>query len=119
MNNNKFVGAVLVPVFVCIITFMLFPLFLGLGVMLYDYNPLKAENPFVGLGNLKRLFTDSVFHTGLKNTMFFVFITVGLNICITLVVAELICSLRNNWQRGFLRVVFFMPCVAPLVRNQV
>ena len=119
MQHNKFVSAVLIPIFSFIALFSVFPLLLGLGITMFDYNPLEAHHPFLGLDNIKRLFTDPVFQTGFKNTLFFVVVTVGLNITITLILAQIISSMKRNWMRGFFRVLFFMPCVAPLVASSV
>jgi len=119
MQNNKFVGAVLIPIFVCMAVFSVLPLLMGLGITFFDYNPLEANHPFLGLANINRLFQDPVFKTGLKNTLIFVVVTVSLNIGITLLLAQIISSMHRNWMRGFFRVLFFMPCVAPLVASSV
>lgn len=119
MKNNRFVAASLAPMFAFLLVFSVLPLILGLGITMFDYNPLAAHHPFVGLDNIRGLFTDNVFKVALKNTLTFVVVTVALNIAITLFFAQIISSLRRNWMRGFLRVVFFMPCVAPLVAASV
>lgn len=119
MKNNKFVFAVLTPIFLCLIIFLLVPIFMGLGLSLFDYNPLAASSPFVGLDNFKRLLSDEVFLISLKNTVFFVVVTVTLNIVLTLLIAQAISSMRSNKTRSFLRVVFFMPVVAPLAASSL
>ena len=43
------------------------------------------------------------------------FVTVTLNIVITLILAQLITVLSSNKIRSFFRTMFFIPCVAPLV----
>ena len=119
MKNNKFVFAVLTPIFLCMIIFLLVPIFMGLGLSLFDYNPLAASSPFVGLDNFKKLLSDEVFLISLKNTVFFVVVTVTLNIVLTLLIAQVISSMRSNKTRSFLRVVFFMPVVAPLAASSL
>ena len=119
MKNNKFVFAVLTPIFLCMIIFLLVPIFMGLGLSLFDYNPLAASSPFVGLDNFKRLLSDEVFLISLKNTVFFVVVTVTLNIVLTLLIAQVISSMRSNKTRSVLRVVFFMPVVAPLAASSL
>jgi multiple sugar transport system permease protein/raffinose/stachyose/melibiose transport system permease protein len=119
MRNNRFVAIVLAPVFLFLFVFSVLPVFLGLGSSMVDYNPLNKTQTFLGLGNITRLFSDSVFHIALRNTLVFVFVTVLLNIMITLVIAQWISSMRNGRLRGFMRVIFFMPCVAPLVASSV
>lgn len=39
MKNNRFVAAVLVPGFLFLLIFSIFPVVYGLGISLYDYNP--------------------------------------------------------------------------------
>ena len=117
MRNNKFVIICLTPVFVCIFVFLILPIILGLGISFTNYNPLVSQINFLGLDNFKGLFSDKVFLIALKNTLIFVFITAGINIVITLLLAQFICVLKSNKMRSLLRVVFFMPCVAPLVAS--
>ena len=117
MRNNKFVILGLTPVFVCIFIFLILPIILGLGISFTNYNPLISQINFIGLDNFKGLFSDKVFLISLKNTLIFVFITAGINIVITLLLAQFISSLRSNKLRSLLRIVFFMPCVAPLVAS--
>lgn len=60
-----------------------------------------------------------MFLISLKNTVFFVVVTVTLNIVLTLLIAQVISSMRSNKTRSFLRVVFFMPVVAPLAASSL
>lgn len=115
MRSKSFVAAVLIPVFALLLVFLVFPLLLGLGISFYDYNPLRAENPFVGLENFEKLTRDPVFFLALGNTLLFVAVTVTFNILLTLTLAQLITVLKSNKARSFFRMVFFLPCVAPLV----
>ena len=119
MRNKRFVAAVLIPVFTFLLVFSVLPIFLGLGISLFHYIPLNKTQPFVGLSNITKLFSDKVFLVALQNTLIFVGITVVLNIVITLLLAQAISSMRRAWMRSFLRVIFFLPCVAPLVASSV
>ena len=119
MRNNKFVAAVLTPVFIFLFVFSVLPVILGLVISLFDYKMLAAAQPFVGLENIIRLFSDTVFFTAVKNTLVFVVVTVSLNIAAALFLSQSICSMKRMWMRGLLRVVFFMPCVAPVVATSV
>ena len=119
MKNNKFVFWVLAPVFALFFVFMLLPILGGLGIALFDYNPLQAHNEFVGLDNFKKLLTDKVFMKSLTNTLIFVAVTVTLNVAICLTLAHFITRLPWGKWRGAFRVIFFMPCVAPLVATSV
>ncbi|MDR0876786.1 MAG: sugar ABC transporter permease [Treponema sp.] len=117
MRNNKFVIAVLIPVFALIFTFQILPIFLGFGISFLDYNPLRSQNNFIGIANFQRLLTDPVFHLALKNTLYFVIVTVAVNLVLTLTIAQIISSMRYNKVRSIFRVIFFMPCVAPLAAS--
>jgi multiple sugar transport system permease protein/raffinose/stachyose/melibiose transport system permease protein len=114
MRNYRFTAAVLAPVFLLILTFQILPVILGLGISLFDYSPLKSPSEFMGLSNFARLSGDPVFFKALGNTLYFVVVTTGVNVALTLVIAQIISSFRHNKTRSAFRVIFFMPCVAPL-----
>ena len=97
--------------------FLVVPIIAGFVISMYDYNPLRAENTFIGFANFAKLFDDPVFIKSLTNTIYFVFVTAALNICICLFLAQLICSLKSARLRAAFRVIFFMPCVAPLIAS--
>ena len=117
MRNRKFVALGLTPAFIWIGVFMLVPIVWGLGLAFTDYKPLAREVSFVGIDNFVRLFSDRVFNIALKNTLIFTFVTVSINIVLTLLIAHFITLLRSNKARSLLRAAFFMPCVAPLVAS--
>ena len=119
MKNRKFVIFGLTPVFACIVIFMIIPIVWGLALSFTDYKTLAPVTNFVGLDNFARLFSDKVFSIALNNTLVFTFVTVAINIVITLLVAQFICSLGSNKTRSLLRMIFFMPCVAPLVASSI
>ena len=118
-GNRKFLLIVLVPVFAQVFVFMLLPIF-GTGVISFlEYNPLQAANRFVALENYRALLHDEAFFIALKNTLVFTFVTVTLNIMISLLTATLISQLRSNKTRSFFRMIVFLPCMAPLVASSV
>lgn len=119
MKNKKFVLCVLVPIFLHLSIFMIGPILAGLAISLFDYNPLRDENFFVGLDNFSKLLQDQLFWTAMKNTMVFVLVTVFLNVCIALMIAQFISMFKSNKTRSLFRMIFFLPCVAPLVASSV
>jgi len=119
MVNKKFVIGSLTPVFACIIIFMIIPIIWGLALSFTDHKPLAPETNFVAMDNFIKLFSDKVFMMALNNTLVFVFVTVAINIVITLLIAQFICTLGSNKTRSLLRMIFFMPCVAPLVASSI
>lgn len=119
MKNKKFVLIVLIPIFLHLMIFMIGPIIGGLAISFFDYNPLRSDNHFVGLDNFVCLVQDPVFWKATKNTLFFVVITVALNIVISLGIAQLISMFKSNKTRSLFRMIFFLPCVAPLVASSV
>ncbi|MDO4265235.1 MAG: sugar ABC transporter permease [Eubacteriales bacterium] len=115
MKNNKFVAAVLLPSFLFLFIFVIFPVIYGLGISLYDYNPANSKNVFLGAENYVRLLQDATFWKAVKNTFFFCVVAVVLNIAITLFLAELISHIRSGKIRVLFRAVLFIPCIAPMI----
>lgn len=115
MKNNRFVACVLIPAFLFLGVFSIAPLFYGLGISLFRYNPLNQVNPFVGLENYRNMFADPLFWNATTNTLRFVALATVLNISITLFLAQIISVLNSNKLRGTFRTILFLPCIAPMV----
>ena len=115
MKNNRFVSIVLIPSFLFLFVFVVFPVVYGLGISFYDYNPANSQNPFTGLENYRRLIHDEIFWLSVKNTILFCVIAVMLNIVVTLFLAEIISVLPAKWMKTMFRTILFIPCIAPMV----
>lgn len=115
MKNNRFVACILIPAFLFLGVFSIAPLFYGLGISLFRYNPLNQVNPFVGLENYRYMLSDPLFWNAAKNTVVFVALATVLNITITLFLAQVISTLPSNKLRGAFRTILFLPCIAPMV----
>lgn len=115
MKNNRFVAIVLIPSFLFLFLFSIFPLFYGLGISFFDYNPVNSVQPFLGLENYKRMFQDEVFYKSVKNTLIFCIVTVTANIVLTLFLAEIISVIPSKGIKTFFRTILFIPCIAPMV----
>jgi len=99
--------------------FIVVPIFGSFFISLFDYNPLRARNIFLGLGNYKRLFSDPVYIKSFRNTLVFVFVTVVINISLTLLLSQLICGIKHKFLRNIVLAAFFLPCVAPVANSAV
>jgi multiple sugar transport system permease protein/raffinose/stachyose/melibiose transport system permease protein len=119
MKNKKFVAFVLVPVFLHMTLFIIGPIIFGLALSFFDYNPLREINEFIGVENFQKLAGDKEFIKALTNTLFFVVVTVALNMVLSLSLAQAISKFKSNKTRSFFRMIFFLPCVAPLVASSV
>ena len=109
----------MVPAMLHMFVFIVIPIVIGLVISFFNYNPLSSGNKFIGLENFVRLVQDADFRKALLNTLLFVLITVTLNIGIALVVAQMISWFKSNKVRSFFRMVFFLPCIAPMVATSV
>jgi len=109
----------LIPALALLALFIVVPIFGSFFISLYDYNPLRAKNVFLGLENYRRLFNDPVFIKSLRNTFVFVFFTVLINISLTLVLSQLICGIKRRFLRNIVLAAIFLPCVAPVANSAV
>lgn len=73
---------------------------------------------FNGLGNYKRLFTDSMFMTAVKNTFIYLLIQVPIMVLLALVLSVLLNDRGLKW-KGFFRTAIFLPCITSLVAYSV
>ena len=119
MKNKKFIYAVMVPAMLHMALFIIVPIIIGLVISFFNYNPLRADNAFVGIENFIRLLSDAEFKKAMFNTLIFVLITVTLNIGLSLIIAQAISYFKSNKVRSFFRMVFFLPCIAPMVATSV
>lgn len=107
--------SVLLPSFLFIFVFIIFPVIYGIGISLYDYNPANSKNLFVGIENYKRMMMDARFWKSLKNTVFFGGVALALNLVITLFLAQIISVLPSKRWKTLFRTILFIPCIAPVV----
>ena len=119
MKNNRFVAVVLIPALLLLTLFIVVPIVASFVISLYDYNPLRAHNIFLGFGNYKRLLNDQVFLRTLRNTLVFVSVTVTINIALTLVLSQCISGIRRKALRNLVLAAIFLPCVAPIANSAV
>ncbi|MGI6755454.1 MAG: carbohydrate ABC transporter permease [Atopobiaceae bacterium] len=119
MKHTKFVMAVLVPAFLFLGYFVFYPVIYGLFISFFDFNPTSSVQPFVGLDNYARLVHDPVFWKAVGNTFFFCFVTVALNIVISLFLASIICAIPSKGLRTLFRTIIFIPCIAPIVGTSI
>ena len=116
MKKSKFPYLVLTPLLLLLVVFIVAPIIASFVISFMDYSPLRETgNRFVGFDNFRALFTDELYSASLKNTLYYVFVFVVINLALTLVTSALLCALSSNKWRSAFRTAFFMPCVAPLV----
>jgi multiple sugar transport system permease protein len=79
----------------------------------HQWNILEPQKPYVGLANYARLLPDDGFGLAIVNTLFYTAASVPLTMGIGLLIALLLNTKIRA--RGFLRTLFYLPVVTPLV----
>jgi len=95
-----------------ILVFVLGPVIAGLLLSFTQWDILSSPR-WIGIGNYKELLHDTLFWTGLKNTAYYVLLTVPAGMVVSLLLAILV----NVPLRGvnFFRSTYFLPVVTSTV----
>jgi ABC-type sugar transport system permease subunit len=129
--KRRFIFGTLSPLVVYLAVFSLLPIVWAFTLSFFDYSArrdgssiggLGGDNPFVGVGNYRRMFDVSGtapkevgdFRNGLKVTALFTVLVVPLNLLITLPLAALIESVHRRLRPVF-RTIFFLPVLTSAV----
>ncbi len=101
------------PFFILFLVFQLTPMVWSFYLSFHEWSGL-GEPDFIGLGNYRFLLRDSVFHSALRNTLFYWVANALLIIPLALLLASL---LNIRWLRGkrFVRTTVFLPYVTATV----
>ncbi|HEX8597852.1 MAG TPA: sugar ABC transporter permease [Chloroflexia bacterium] len=102
----------ILPGMLLFVVWTLYPLLHSLTMSFAEWNLIKPSR-FVGMENYTRAFNDPVFWLALRNTLFYVVITVPGQMIIGLGIALLLdAPLRA---RGFFRTIYYIPVVTSWV----
>jgi len=97
----------ILPHFIFFGIFLLYPIFRGLEISLFDWKIMLQDQKFVGLANYQALLKDKVFWEVLGNTFQFMIMTVIINVMLALLVAS---GLKHRFfGSDLLRVLFYAP----------
>lgn len=97
----------ILPHFFLFAVFLLYPIARGLQISLYDWKIMLKEQRFIGMANYEALLKDMVFWEVLGNTIWFMILTVTINVILALLVAT---GLKHRfWGSDFLSVAFYAP----------
>lgn len=104
----------LLPGFLFIFVFMIFPLFRSLYFSFTNYNFAYDSAPvFSGFDNYIKMFSDTYFLEALKNTLTFSILFFPSMMILSLILA-LLLDYGCKWS-GFFRASIFLPVVLPLI----
>lgn len=103
----------IIPALLFFILVVVFPFFRGLNIAFTNWNGIDMSYDYVGLHNLKLLFTDTELINPIKNTLFFaIFTTVFINV----IGLGLAVALNTKFPGvNLLKSFIFMPMVISLV----
>ncbi len=96
----------------------IYPAFFAFQMSLYDYNPLAAEQPYVGMENYEDLWKElnkrrSVTKASFQNTVNYVLLGVPVQLCLALAVALMLNEIR--FLSTPYRILFFLPYVTSTI----
>lgn len=107
----------LLPVVLYVLFFVGFPFIMS---FVYSFSNITVGNPdfkFVGIGNFTDLIQDRVFLKSLANTFIFTFVSIGLVVILSHILAEiLIREFKCKW---IVRFLVMMPWTAPIALGTI
>lgn len=114
-NRRKNLVAAYVLVAPFAVVFTLFFLYPAVKVVQMSFTdaPLIGDGTWVGLENYKRLLSDKLFFTSVKNNIYFVVLTVVPTTAIALGIALMVNRLKGRVQ-ALVLVTFFLPYILPV-----
>lgn len=98
------------PPLLWIAGFLLFPLGYAAYISLFDWNPVREHNSYIGLDNYRNVFSDSLFRIALANTVYYALVYVTSVTVVGLLAAVLIQAIRPP-RSDALRAVIFLPAI--------
>lgn len=97
------------PALLILLVFTVIPLLATLGISVLNLDIFLKGYEFSGLDNFTRLLHDERFWNALRNTIYFSFVEMPLQIGLSLMIAVYVA--KNTLFRKFLRSVFFLPSI--------
>lgn len=92
----------------------IFPIFFGFRISLMKWNLISPNKQFIGLKNYIDLFGESLFIKSLKNTVYYIILTIPATIILSLILALMLHSQFTKFTSSF-RVIYFVPVVTSWV----
>ena len=96
----------------------IYPALFAFQMSLHDYNPLAAEQPYVGLDNYEKLVTElnkrkSPTKAAFQNTANYLLLGVPIQLCLALMISLMLNEIR--FMSTFYRIMFFLPFVTSTI----
>jgi len=99
----------LLPALALFIVFLVYPILRSVYFSQFDWNGLGPAVKYIGLENFKRILSDKIFMTAVKNGLLIVLLSLSIQLPLSLALAIMVG--RDLPGRAFFRTIFFMPYV--------
>ncbi len=109
LQENKTIVLCLLPAFIFLSVFLVYPIFRSAYFSLFNWKGLGPAVDYIGLENFKRLIADQIFLKAVRNGIFIVIFSLLIQLPLAMGLALIVG--RNIPGRAFFRAVFFMPYV--------
>lgn len=97
----------LIPVFLFILIFIVYPIINSFWLSLHNWNGISSKKIFYGLENWKTLATDTVFYKSFLNNIIIVILSIAIQLPIAMALAFLLDT--GGKKLNFLKMVYFLP----------
>ncbi len=111
--NNLKAWMLVLPSFIFLMLFTLYPIYTTIFNSLYLKNLSMAVPQFIGFGNYQNLLRDQVFLQAVKNNLIIALVTIPLSLIIALSMA-LFANMKARG-RGLIRAGYFYPTLLPMI----
>lgn len=116
-NDSRLFYSFISPWLIGFCVFTFFPMMFSLAMSFTNWNGLTSP-VFTGLRNYLTIFTtDSLFQTSLKNTAYYVGLSVPLNMILSILLAILLN--KRSYYTGFFRAIFYLPTICTGVASYI
>lgn len=106
----------ILPSIILIVAFVFYPM---VQALITSFQTGAGNNlTFNGIGNYKRLLTDTTFRKALSNTVLYLIVQVPIMILLALVISSMLNNKRLKF-KGLFRTAIFLPCVTSLVAYSI
>lgn len=112
-KQTIFVWTCIVPCFLMVVVFLLYPIFQTFYGSLFNWNALTGQMKFNGLSNYINAFFDPLVGKSLLNTIYLTFFAVLIKTVLAFFVALGVFSTRRL--QSFYRSVFFLPTICTMI----
>jgi len=104
-----FIWAVLIPTICFYLIFCYFPIIYGIFLSFFDWTLGSHQNPFIGLGNFVTAFNDPTFRVSLRNTLYFAFVSIPIELVLSMGISLLLNRIKVGL--SLFRSIYFVPAI--------